>query len=197
MDISSDLIGLRWSIEHLQSASLELDEEKVAAEKNFWEALKRLPKFSKPRSRGRCGGGFLRRVADWYHSVFDSPERPFKHVQDWMDFLSEELEDEEKLSRLPFPKNPWREFFKALKRVVKANRKVIAFERGFLDEDGIKDREWYRHLGVAPGKWLGYGATTLPALTEAIVYDKNATAAKNEALRLMVMFLNLAEETKP
>jgi hypothetical protein len=25
----------------------------------------------------------------------------------------------------------------------------------FIHPAGIKDREWYRHLGVAPGKWLG------------------------------------------
>ena len=33
------------------------------------------------------------------------------------------------------------------------NKKLASFERGFLSEAGIKDREWYRHLGVAPGKW--------------------------------------------
>ena len=44
---------------------------------------------------------------------------------------------------------------KAAKRVQAANAKLVAFERGFISEEGIKDREWYRHLGVAPGKWLG------------------------------------------
>ena len=43
----------------------------------------------------------------------------------------------------------------------KVNKKLIAFERGFISEDGIKDREWYRHLGVAPGKWLGHLGCTL------------------------------------
>lgn len=33
------------------------------------------------------------------------------------------------------------------------NKKLASFERGFLSDAGIKDREWYRHLGVAPGKW--------------------------------------------
>jgi hypothetical protein len=41
------------------------------------------------------------------------------------------------------------------KRVKKINAALVAFERGFISEAGIKDREWYRHLGVAPGKWLG------------------------------------------
>jgi hypothetical protein len=31
----------------------------------------------------------------------------------------------------------------------------------FLSEEGIRDREWYKHKGTAPGKWLGYGATTV------------------------------------
>ena len=44
---------------------------------------------------------------------------------------------------------------KAVKRVQAANKKLIGFERGFIHEDGLKDRAWYRHLGVAPGKWLG------------------------------------------
>lgn len=42
-----------------------------------------------------------------------------------------------------------------MKRVQVANHKLIAFERGFISKEGIKDREWYKHLGVAPGKWLG------------------------------------------
>lgn len=53
------------------------------------------------------------------------------------------------------PRFPIRRFIKAAKRVSRANKKLIAFERGFISETGLKDREWYRHLGVAPGKWLG------------------------------------------
>ena len=52
-------------------------------------------------------------------------------------------------------KDPVKEFIKAAKRVQEANARLVAFEKGFIHEDGIKDREWYRHLGVAPGKWLG------------------------------------------
>jgi N-acetylated-alpha-linked acidic dipeptidase len=44
---------------------------------------------------------------------------------------------------------------KAVKRVRKVNQKLVAFERGFISKEGIKDREWYKHLAVAPGKWLG------------------------------------------
>ncbi|KAI0080803.1 Zn-dependent exopeptidase [Panus rudis PR-1116 ss-1] len=88
-------------------------------------------------------------------------------------------------------KVPVKKLIKAAKRVQAANAKLAAFERGFISEEGIKDREWYRHLGVAPGKWLGYGATTLPALTEAIVYEKNTTLAAYEADRLTSLLDNL------
>ena len=50
---------------------------------------------------------------------------------------------------------------KAIERVQAVNHKLIAFERGFISKEGIKDREWYKHLGVAPGKWLGELKATL------------------------------------
>ncbi|KAL0562750.1 Vacuolar protein sorting-associated protein 70, partial [Marasmius crinis-equi] len=152
IDISLELVSLRSSIESLQVASLALDKEKVAAEKNFREALKRLPRFPEPRPHRCGGGGVVRRLSSWYRPALGPHEgqHKYSHIQDWMDFLSEDLEDLDKLSRLPFPKNPWTEFLKAAKRLVRANRKIITFERGFLEEGGIKDREWYRHLGVAP-----------------------------------------------
>ena len=43
---------------------------------------------------------------------------------------------------------------------------------------------------------LGYGATTLPALTEALTIDRNATAAEYEAERLTDLFEALAEKIK-
>lgn len=42
----------------------------------------------------------------------------------------------------------------------------------------------------------GYGATTFPALTESLTYDKNATLAKAEAKRLQKLIDDLAEEIK-
>lgn len=70
-----------------------------------------------------------------------------------------------KWPQLPRPKIPhWPprkprhlppKFLKAIKAVRSINQKLASFERGFIHEGGIKDREWYRHLGVAPGKWLG------------------------------------------
>ena len=56
------------------------------------------------------------------------------------------------------PKKDWKlikKIMKAARRVQAVNKKLVAFERGFISEEGIKDREWFKHLGVAPGKWLG------------------------------------------
>ena len=112
-------------------------------------------------------------------------------------------------------KNPIKQFKKAAKRVQRANAKLVAFEKGFIDEEGIKDREWYRHLGVAPGKWLGkldhnclfllafayrhsgYGATTLPSIYDAIVYEKNATFVSSEVKRVNKLLKRLAKEIEP
>ncbi|OJT05323.1 Glutamate carboxypeptidase 2 [Trametes pubescens] len=87
-------------------------------------------------------------------------------------------------------------FVKAAKRVQRANAKLVAFERGFIHEDGIEGREWYRHLGVAPGRWLGYGATTLPSVTEALTFEKNATLAELEASRVSALLDKLTETIK-
>lgn len=50
---------------------------------------------------------------------------------------------------------PIRKFIAAAKRVRRVNKKLASFEKGFISEGGIKDREWYKHLVVAPGKWTG------------------------------------------
>jgi len=41
---------------------------------------------------------------------------------------------------------------------------------------------------------LGYGATTLPALTEAITFEKNVTLAQHEAGRLQLLIDKLTKK---
>jgi N-acetylated-alpha-linked acidic dipeptidase len=208
--------SLRKSIQSVQDASLKLDQEKTDAEEDFKKLLKRM-RF--PGRRGvRCRGrrtGFLRRAADWIKGVFGVPPPTdaelhllsLRSADSWEEYLKYASEVDEAVFRdldmpageqegmgLPFP---IRKFIKAAKRVASANQKLVAFERGFISEEGIKDREWYRHLGVAPGKWLGYGATTFPALTEAITYEKNTTLVRHEANRLENLFENLAGTIEP
>ncbi|KDN41247.1 Zn-dependent exopeptidase [Tilletiaria anomala UBC 951] len=68
-----------------------------------------------------------------------------------------------------------REARQELRRIIteirRVNAKATKFEQGFISEDGLVGRPWYKHLGVAPGRYLGYGATTLPGVTESITLD--------------------------
>ncbi|KAF9478208.1 Zn-dependent exopeptidase [Pholiota conissans] len=211
------LSALRSTIQAVQESSLKLDAEKAKAEEEFTKLLRRLP-F--PGRRGirqrRRRMGSLRRVADWIKGVFGVPPPTEEELQllslrsaeSWEEYLEyvsivgvdsfDNLDDiEPKHGCHGLPLDPIRKFIKAAKRVVKANQKLRAFERGFISEGGIKDREWYKHLGVAPGKWLGYGATTFPGLTEAITFEKNVTLIHHEANRLEVLLKALATAIEP
>ncbi|KAL1406998.1 Vacuolar protein sorting-associated protein 70 [Vanrija albida] len=93
----------------------------------------------------------------------------------------------------PSPHGPnWKEIKKTLKAIRRVNVKLRDFESGFIAEEGIKDREWYRHKGVAPGKWLGYGSTTFPALTEAITIEKDEALAQKDANELVELIGGIA-----
>ena len=48
-------------------------------------------------------------------------------------------------------------------RVQEINGKLFRFERGFISEDGMKGRTWYRHMGVAPDRHSGnFEPSTVP-----------------------------------
>lgn len=55
------------------------------------------------------------------------------------------------------------------KRVEKMNERLMGFERGFLDQEGITGRTWFKHVVYAPGLWTGYSGQVFPAIAEA--YD--------------------------
>ncbi len=46
------------------------------------------------------------------------------------------------------------------------------------------------------GSITGYGATTLPGLTEALTFEKNATLAEYEVNRLVTLLDQLAEKIR-
>ncbi|KAI8371702.1 uncharacterized protein BYT42DRAFT_520161 [Radiomyces spectabilis] len=54
------------------------------------------------------------------------------------------------------------------KRVNKANQRLMYFERGFLDSEGLPGREWFKHVVYAPGLWTGYSSQVFPAIVEAV-----------------------------
>ncbi|KAK4687379.1 N-acetylated-alpha-linked acidic dipeptidase, partial [Tremellales sp. Uapishka_1] len=163
-----DFKNLSSSIEHLTHVSSKLDDEKVAVVEKLRKLL--------PRPHRSWMGRFRSRGCR----------------------QEEDLSLEERLTRLPqMPALPssrkMREIKKVLEEVRVINKKVQSFEWGFISEEGIKEREWYKHKGVAPGKWLGYGATTFPALTEAITIEKSASLAQKEADELSEMLDHMAK----
>jgi hypothetical protein len=54
--------------------------------------------------------------------------------------------------RLRFWKSKRKAVARILLEIRAINKKRRSFESGFLSQQGIKDREWYRHKGTAPGK---------------------------------------------
>jgi len=171
-----DLSPLRQSIHALQSASLELDSAKTDAERKLRKILKQLKKRRSIRRKIRRK---VSKALCKLKKVFGKHKCERKDKHDGADTT-------------PY-RQPSRHLIKAIQHVQAVNKRLIAFERGFISKDGIKDREWFKHLGVAPGKWLGYGATTFPGLTEALTMDQNATAAAYEAGRLKTLIDNLVE----
>ncbi|KII94951.1 hypothetical protein PLICRDRAFT_128324, partial [Plicaturopsis crispa FD-325 SS-3] len=221
--LSPDLSRLRASIKSLQTASIALDAEKAEAEhdlkKIFKKWKKRSSKLRKLRRKAKHLACKLRKVfgkkfeckkshaCQKSHHELDiksaSGVRLHPRVGRAPAYLKERQEEEDIslaqafASRLGadvhhFP-HPGRKFIKAVRRVQAANKKLVAFERGFIHDEGLKGREFFKHLGVAPGTWLGYGATTLPAVEEALTIEKNATLAELEADRLQTLIEKLEE----
>ncbi len=149
---------------------MKLDAEKTAAEEDFKKFVRIIFPGRQFRRSFKRRTGFLRLIANKIKLIFgvlpptDSELQllSLRHAESWEEYLEfaanideEFLESpqlKKALTSLPFP---FSKFVKAAKRIVAANRKLIMFERGFISEAGIRDREWYRHLGVSPGKWLG------------------------------------------
>jgi N-acetylated-alpha-linked acidic dipeptidase len=72
------------------------------------------------------------------------------------------------------------------------NDALIAVERAFTDERGLRGRTWYTHQIYAPGTYTGYAAQPLPDFRQALD-DRNSANAK-EALERIVEALNRGTE---
>lgn len=148
----------------MQKASIALDKEKTEAE----EDIKRLlALFCWRRPYSSTSGlffTFMKRMFSIWPQTADVRELAHCHhdADSWLQYLDEDVDSDEVEKAitnqmddsLPLP-FPIRRFIDAAKRVGRINKKLMKFERGFISEGGIKSREWYKHLGVAPGKWLG------------------------------------------
>lgn len=166
---------LRAAIRSLQFASLKLDAEKYVAERVLRGHLRKWRKKHQREHKRKDGPKrLIRRLKDLFTEESDDVAESTPQFADGKhqlelgsppDFgLGNDHEVDvvaQNWPRLPLPHKPKHphcpppKLIKALKVVRKINQKLVSFERGFIHEDGIKDREWYRHLGVAPGKWLG------------------------------------------
>lgn len=165
--------SLRESIRSLQAASVELNAEKAAAEK---ELKKVIQKWNKQHRRLRRK---LKKVYCRLKKLFGKKcKSPHKEVAEKEQLIPSWLQERRNSENDIFygiahhagftgprsvfdcsmhgkPGFPIRELKRAVKRVQAVNKKLVTFERGFISSKGIKDREWFKHLGVAPGKWLG------------------------------------------
>ncbi|EMD40935.1 hypothetical protein CERSUDRAFT_71180 [Gelatoporia subvermispora B] len=216
--------SVKKSIHTLQHASKKLDKEKATAEHKLEHIVKKIAKHRAVRRKIhevicklksvfglKCESDSLHSCGK--HGAHERHNRALSaetsngqtmtpRTGRYMGIMKERRSHEhgqehaayDKHAKGPFSKHLLKKLKRAVKRVRAVNEKLASFESGFIHEDGIKDREWYRHLGVAPGKWLGYGATTLPALTEAITYEKNATLAQYETGRLQGLIDKLVKE---
>ena len=168
-----DFSSLRSSINELQVASIALDQEKVKAERQLKKVLRRIVRRRLIRRK-------IHRAICKLKKVFGKecgPRRAWQNAQHTLDLNAPPHATEgqqtvrPRVGRAPVWMREQQErrarglddtrrrlhkrLLKAVKRVRAANKKLVAFERGLISEEGIKDREWYKHLGVAPGKWLG------------------------------------------
>lgn len=71
-----------------------------------------------------------------------------------------------------------------------ANTVLTYFERHLLDNDGLNEREWYKHFVYASGRYTGYKGQELPALAEAIE-DQNKADFEKKLLVFSKILKNL------
>jgi N-acetylated-alpha-linked acidic dipeptidase len=64
------------------------------------------------------------------------------------------------------------------------NDALIRVERGFIDERGLRNRTWYKHVIYAPGFYTGYAAQPLADFRQALD-DRNSTNARESLLRIV------------
>jgi len=161
-----DFSELREAISSLQQSSLALDSEKKQAEAELIQELKKYMEHHRP-------GKYHSKL----HKLLNAIKRVFGVTPSW------------------HPRVP-KSLVKAAKRVRKINKQLSSFERAFISPQGLRRRGWYKNMLIAQEWLLGYGATTLPGLTEAFTIDKSAEVAKVEADRLVELVKGAAEGLK-
>ncbi|KAJ7068555.1 hypothetical protein C8F01DRAFT_1227625 [Mycena amicta] len=202
-NIAVDFSPLRKAITVLQAASRSLDFEKTAAEEDLRRIVRKWVKHRRATRRK------LRKVYCRLKKIFGRKCHHKKHSDSdgGLDSLDVDIltgfaihmgsDISEFNQALVRPRFPLEQLRKAVQRIRAVNEKLVGFEKGFISTDGIPDREWYKHLVIAPGKWLeGYGATPMPALAEAVQYEQNATLVQYEMGRLVELIDELVDNIR-
>jgi N-acetylated-alpha-linked acidic dipeptidase len=72
------------------------------------------------------------------------------------------------------------------------NARLIAIERAMTLNDGLPNRDWFKHQIYAPGFYTGYGVKTLPAVRESIE-QKDWKLAEEQIVRVGRVLENTGE----
>lgn len=144
LSVSVDFAPLEKSIQTLQSSSKRLDKAKQKAAHRLEKAIQDLEKHKHLEDSHSCAnrGPSYQATRRWIKRAFG--------------VTSDD-------GRPKIPKRI-RRVMKAAAAVIAVNKKLSSFERGFISEEGIKDREWYKNIVVAPGKWTGALESPYPFL---------------------------------
>jgi len=72
------------------------------------------------------------------------------------------------------------------------NQRLILVERALTLQDGLPQREWFKHQIYAPGFYTGYGVKTLPAVRESLE-QKEWKQAEEQIVRVGKVLENAGE----
>lgn len=76
--------------------------------------------------------------------------------------------------------------------LARLNDQIVKVEQGFLSQDGLPRRPWFRHQIYAPGFYTGYGVKTLPGVREAL--ENNDAAEARHMAEVLTATLDRARE---
>lgn len=136
---------------------------------------------------------YLDVISKWYHIWYDRLPQTFPHDKELSELAKEVdhiLKSIRENESIVFDTNSedikcectyeyaiW-QFYKKIRiytRLLRANYKLLQFDRIFLSVKGLTDREYMKHSIYAPNKLLGYPGDVLPGIHEGLdEFDRDA-----------------------
>lgn len=158
------------------AAGLPLDYRDYA-----WQVREFFNESTKTAKRRKLAGFDEKRMLDAIQNFADEAERIERARQDTV----KEIEGSRTEANDRHPR--------AVARLKRINDALLAVERSFTDERGLRGRSWYTHQIYAPGTYTGYAAQPLPDFRQAL--DDRNTVNATEALVRIVEAINRATAT--